>query len=109
MAFISAETFMAPLKNKVHLVSICMIAAVFGVYRLSSGGISVKTQPPAQPTQAVQRPVVSEPQTRRVQQQAAPARSEQIDSLLKKPERSAPSEAPRRSKLDDIEQTLGLR
>ncbi|MCB0354926.1 MAG: hypothetical protein KDD64_15440 [Bdellovibrionales bacterium] len=41
MSFISAQNFIAPLKSKVHLVTIVMVALIFAVWRLNSGDFEV--------------------------------------------------------------------
>ena len=44
MSLISTKNFLEPLSNKVHLVTILIVAAVFLVLRMMGGGFSINTK-----------------------------------------------------------------
>lgn len=46
MSLISPKNFIAPLTNAVNLATIIVVAILFGIYRLSGGGVSISTRKP---------------------------------------------------------------
>lgn len=111
MSLIGLENFAAPFKNKVHMVSIFMIAALFGVFRLQGGGVSLHSEGYNTP-----RPSFSVEQFEHAPTDLAPSRrgTSNIDQILEE-ETDAKPAAPQKkgskdnSGLADIERSLGLR
>jgi len=50
MAFISSKNLLAPITNRVNLVTIILIVVIFSVLRLSGGKVSVTTAMPHRAT-----------------------------------------------------------
>jgi hypothetical protein len=86
MSLISARNLVAPLKNKVHIVTIVLCAIAFAVLRMSGAGFS--TGPRANYTPAVSRP--ANVNNYRPQQNSQPSKIDDNKALL------------------DIEKELGL-
>lgn len=102
MSLISIENFAEPFRNKIHLVTIFMVAAVFGVLRMQGGNVTFENANPdlrgryeVAPAQA---PARQNTYQRREPQNTQPAANTQ--------QRNSGSKG---SSLDDIERSLGLR
>ncbi|MCI5066184.1 hypothetical protein MRY87_10705 [bacterium] len=127
MALISSQNFVAPFKNKTHLFTIVVFAAIFGLWRATGGDISV-TQPEyfeKRRAQQSERRAVGEQQLQQRNRPlpqggiASPRRNgagngSDVGSLLRRELRQEPQSPPSRAKrspsaLDDIEKTLGMR
>ena len=118
MGLISVHNFAVPIKNKWHLVTICVLALLFGVWRSSGGGFEAR---PLNTRQLGNPNAVQEyrgewrshvaPNTA-PQRKAAP-QGRQIDSLLERQPQAVPPTSDQgsrnKSALDDIEKSLGLR
>ncbi len=101
MSLISIENFAAPFQNKVHLVTIFIVAAVFGVLRMQGGGVSIDSNTPIRrgATQYERvAPAAQAAPKANTYQRSAPANT-----------RPAPNQQGGGSSLDDIERSLGLR
>jgi len=48
MSLISGRNLISPFTNKVHLVTILVLALAFGIFRLLGGGLTVEPMPPRQ-------------------------------------------------------------
>lgn len=112
MSLIDPRHLVAPLKNRIHLVSIVFIVLLFAVYRLSTGPAAVRQVPNSQ-----QPPLIAPPA-----QKNAPARplpgsapsndlNNQVQNLLTGQGNDAhkgaqPTDS---SNLNDIEQALGIK
>jgi len=116
MSLISIQNLLEPFRRKVHLITICMIALLFLVFRLHGGGMSLQKQSSPEP-----RPSSSlfERSSGSFERSSEPVRpqSPNLDEMVsprktvstptpKQPSRESQSE---RSGLDDIERSLGLR
>jgi len=115
MSFISIQNFLEPFRRKVHLISICMIAVLFLIFRLHGGGMTLervgtedrpssslfdrseRSVERAAPTQRPSSPVLDD---------IVSPRRPPKEPTDKQPRRDS---APERSGLDDIERSLGLR
>ncbi|MCB0330945.1 MAG: hypothetical protein KDD70_14840 [Bdellovibrionales bacterium] len=135
MALISIQNFVAPFENKTHLFTIIIIAALFGLWRVTGGNVSIRpTSNPigttaAAPASAQQsafrteQPVGNSPRAANSQPSsafsstAAPAAARQnsdLDALLapsatRDEPVAQPAQQRPRSALDDIEKSLGMR
>jgi len=114
MSLISTKNFLAPFSNTVNLVTIIVIALLFGIYRLSGGGVftaerSVRVPSALQNQQQLlyQRQEAQIPDQRvPVQKQAS---KDPFTDLLKPSAPKKVFENPGSDDLNDIEKQLGLR
>jgi hypothetical protein len=75
MAMISTHNFLAPFKNKTHLFSIIVVAAVFGLWRATGGAIAVRTKSPSNSGQNVSAPAQIQSNSSRTTAAQQPARN----------------------------------
>jgi hypothetical protein len=122
MSLISIQNFMAPFRSKTHLVTLIIVAAVFGAFRLSGGSISsvprMQRKMPATysapSTDAMNRLGESadgKPQQRTARpttQQYPPSRDSILDTI-NTPDASSQGSSKAKEDLSDIERKLGLR
>jgi len=115
MSFISIQNFLEPFRRKVHLISICMVAVLFLIFRLHGGGMTLeKVASEDRPSSSLfERSERSIERTAPTQRPASPVlddivspRRSPSETAEKQPRRDS---APERSGLDDIERSLGLR
>lgn len=126
MSLISIRSFAAPFTNKVHLVTIIVVAMLFTVYRLSGGGAEIVNKSEVKKLRAtseVELPDTASSFSLRdeeavPQEMAQPRKqlTEPADDLDKKimnsrsPEQAAQETKPSKDdSLADIERSLGLR
>ncbi|MCB0333077.1 MAG: hypothetical protein KDD55_06225 [Bdellovibrionales bacterium] len=128
MAFVSIQNLVAPLTNKVHLISIIAAALTFAVFRMSGGHISIEklNVPPQRQSLTQEATPVSniaaqmeklkaQPAARPAAPSNAPLTQEQV--FVPSTTKKSPTDnfkAPGKSKssstgLEEIERSLGLR
>ncbi len=113
---------MAPFRSKTHLVTLIIVAAVFGAFRLSGGSISsvprmqrkVPASYSAPSTDAMNR--LGEPAIGTTQQRVArptiqqnPSSQDSILDTINAPDASTQGSSKAKEDLSDIERKLGLR
>lgn len=105
MSFISIEHFAEPFRNKIHLVAICIAAALFGILRMQGGGVNLEDAITKQSSLKKRQKLI--PQNSRTR--GATQTNKKV-IYKKKPQRSNSNNSNTRdSGLDEIERTLGLR
>lgn len=113
MAAISFKTFTGPFTNKVHLVSLVLITALFGAYRWSGGGFSVQSTGAATAADVTtQAPKVAAVPANRAVPLAAPAQAAPVQAARPRVPAAAPAgggTAKRSLSLDEIESQLGMK
>lgn len=115
MALVSIQNFVAPFRNKTHLFTIIIVAALFGLWRATGGSVSLKSAHSNTVSHQNQPRNSAAPAAGTTTRSVAvePTRgggSQNLDDLLvpSAPAPAAPKPRPK-SALDDIEKTLGMR
>lgn len=98
MSLISVRNLAVPFTNKVHLITILLVAFVFAAWRWSGGGVS---------TRGAAAGVATE-QRRTEMAPRAPVDRSLVEGMLPK-DRSSPREERDSAQFADIERELGLR
>lgn len=127
MSLISIQNFMAPFRSKTHLVTLIIVAAVFGAFRLSGGSVTstarLQRKAPSltQSTdQAVRSPHAiapvdmdslyePEPIKRTPPPRIAPQQGDSLLDSLSEPDAASQDHSKAKDDLNDIERKLGLR
>ncbi len=124
MSLINVQNFVAPLKNTTHVITLILVAGLFGSYRYAGGAISssprVKSSAPASVRQPIEDELTGEdtaapaqPQARPVAQPATPdTRKKLLDEMMGKDSSKkdpAGGKEGLNNTLADIEKQLGLR
>jgi len=123
MSLISARNFVTPLSNKVHLVTIVLVAVVFAVLRMQGGGVHISTelQEPKLHKNFQKQSTPTKVQTRKPATSVTARQPENLqdinkdllkdlmrdDSSTKPAEKALPKNNDKG--LEDIEKSLGLR
>ena len=132
MALISIDNFIEPLRKPVHLVTILLLAGVFGIFRASGGGFELQNSDDSNlvgssqnqeyrafdqrlnsANQGSQNSILENDYKGNDQSQHSEKKESDLDALLKRPNspstNNAKSDTGRSSALDEIEKKLGLR
>ncbi|MCB0321073.1 MAG: hypothetical protein KDD60_09115 [Bdellovibrionales bacterium] len=111
MALISTDNLTIPFKNRWHLVTICIFALLFGVWRASGGSVEVRSTGDRLLGDFNSPRSTSPSQSR--SPSSAPTSRSNVDSLINgrgnSPQPARNSGNRGGSALDDIEKSLGLR
>ena len=121
MSLLSVQNLTMPLKNTTHVITLILVAGLFGSYRYAGGALSTGAKDSIPPPAAVQAPadeeIAAEEEAGAVEKHTRAPGAESPKKLLdemigrngSKKEHPDGSKEQLKTTLDDIEKQLGLR
>jgi len=110
MSLISVQNFIAPFRNTTHVVTLVLVAALFGAYRYSGGALATVSKrsplaPRVAPNVHEDAPVIVD--------EVEDADNDVLKEVMGRSNRKDPNKNAKgedlKSTLDDVEKKLGLR